>query len=187
MTTRDPMEETVPDPVGRTPRTGRKRAIEACALLILAPGMLAVGWVDHSRQARTYTPEEHVTVVPHGGTGTLGRVRLKVAGRDATAPATATAGAVTLTLVVEVRPLDAQGAKDSQAVTYSVRDRDGHTWSAGGVPAGGHDPVAGVTTQVKVTASVPQRLVSSVVLEARTGGSGLSGGHGQVRVLRFAH
>jgi hypothetical protein len=187
MITRDPLEETAPDPVDRTPRISRarRRAIEVCALIVLAPALLAVGWVDDKHQASHYEPQEHVTVVPHGGTGTLGHLQLKVAGRDATAGTRSSSGAVVLTLIVELRPLDAQGAKDSQSVTYTVRDRDGHSWSAAGLPSGDHDPAVGATTQVKVTASVPQRLFSSVVLEARAGTQARAAGN--VRVLRFAH
>ncbi len=187
MTVRDPLEETVPDPVRRRSRLsdGRRRAVELVALLVVLPGLLAVYWVDDRKQAAQWDPQERVTVVAHGGTGTLGHVRLRVLGRDATASSTGTtAGATKITLIVELRALDARGAKDP--VTYTVRDRAGHVWTAFGLPAGGHDPVVGATTPVTVTADVPVRLTGSVVLEARLGSFGATG-HGPTRVLRFAH
>jgi hypothetical protein len=187
MTVRDPLEETVPDPVRRRSRLsgGRRRAVELVALLVVLPGLLAVYWMDDRKQAAQWDPQERVTVVARGGTGTLGHVRLRVLGRDATASsAGTTAGAAKITLIVELRALDAKGAKDS--VTYTVRDRDGHVWTALGLPAGGHDPVVGAATPVKVTADVPVRLTGSVVLEARLGSFGATG-HGPTQVLRFAH
>ena len=187
MTTRDPMEETVPDPVGGRRIGGlRRRVIEACALLVLAPTLLVVDWVDHERQAVHYEPKEIVTLVPRGAAGKLGQIQVRLAGRDATAQTAASNGAARLTLVVEVRPLDAQAAKDARFLAYSVRDRAGHTWSAAGLPTGGRDPVAGQTAQVKVSASVPPSSLNAVVLEVRGGGASART-PGKVRVLRFAH
>jgi hypothetical protein len=189
-TVRDPLEETVPDPVDRgRRRTGRRRAIELVALLVLAPALVATQWVDNRHQSRPYQTRERVTVVPRGGAGTLNGVQLRLLGRDATgapqSPRTP-AGAVTLKLVVQARPLDAKAAKDVGILAYSVRDRAGHVWSASGATDPDRKPQAGTPGQVTVTATVPGRLVSSVVLEVRPGGLG-SHGPAPTPVLRFAH
>jgi hypothetical protein len=190
MTARDPLEDTVPDPVGRTPRVGR-RALEAVALLLLAPGLLAIRWIDDEHQAAQRQAAEHVTVVRRGGTGTLGHTRWRLLGRDSTArvrSSTAPAGAVQITLLLQVRPLDAQGVKDAGTTGYRLRDRAGHVWDAAGLlgSEGDRDPVAGQETRVTVTASVPKRLVNSLVLETRQR-SPLLTRPGPVQVLRFAH
>lgn len=185
-TVRDPLEETAPDPVRRRSRLsgGRRRAVEVVALLVLLPALLAVRWVDDQKQARQWEPPEDVTVVPHGGAGMLGHVRLRVLGRDASAPTTGTtAGVAKLTLIVRLQALDSKAARDARMIAYTVRDRSGHVWTAFGVPAGGHDPVVGAATQVTVTAELPVRLTGSVVLEARR----KAFGRGPTRVLRFAH
>jgi hypothetical protein len=199
-TVRDPLEDTVPDPVERRPRLsdGRRRAIEAAALALLVPGLLVAQWIDDSHQARHFRAQgapgpEKVTVVSRGGTGTLGRVRLRLLGRDTTGPprdTTTPAGAVNLKLVVQVRPLDARHAKDDvDGLAYSVRDRGGHVWSAGGTYDRDRPPAAGAETQVTVTATVPERLASAVVLEVRPSEleQGQAQGKGPAPVLRFAH
>jgi hypothetical protein len=188
-TVRDPLEDTVPDPIMRSSRLSpaRRRALEAIALIVLVPGLFAVRWLDDTQQAQQWQVPEHVTVVPRGGTGTLGHVRLRLLGRDATAPSRGSltpAGAVRLTLVVEVRPLDAQGVKDAQMIAYSVRDRAGHVWA--GLAGVGPTPAVGVAAQVKVNADLPPPLISSVVLEARKGTFGAKG-RGPAQILRFAH
>lgn len=190
-TIRDPLEETVPDPIPRRKRLsgGRRRAIEVAALVLLIPGLIAAEWIDNDHQARQWQTHERVTVVRRGATGTLGHVRLRLLGRDTTGkPASegAPAGAVNLKLVVVVRPLDAQGVKDVDAVGYTLRDRTGHVWSAAGSSDPDQKPQAGVDGQVTVTAMVPGRLVNSVVLEARPGGLTRKG-PGPTPVLRFAH
>jgi hypothetical protein len=191
-TVRDPLEETVPDPIPRRKRlsAGRRRAIEVAALLLLVPGLLATEWVDAEHQSRQWQTHEHVTVVRRGGTATLGHVRLRLLGRDttgATSPSGSSSGAVSLKLVVVARPLDAQGVKDVDRVGYTVRDRDGHVWSAAGSSDPDVKPRAGADGQVTVTALVPGSLVSAVVLEARPGGPLTQKGSGPTPVLRFAH
>ncbi|MCO6011757.1 hypothetical protein NE236_43105 [Actinoallomurus purpureus] len=166
-TMRDPLEDTAPDPLGRGKRTRgrRRRAVEAVALLVLAPGLIVVRWIDDSHQAAALQPAEHITVVRRGQTGLLGGAQWRVLGRDTTAPekdATTPAGAVRLKLIVEVRPLDAQGVKNATATEYQLRDGAGHVWT--GLPLGA-DPVAGRTSRIAVTSDIPARLVSSVVLE----------------------
>jgi hypothetical protein len=194
-TVRDPLEETVPDAVVRRKRLsdGWRRALEASALIVLAPGLLIAQWLDRGHDNDKAQPPEQVTVVPRGGTGTLGHLRIRLLGRDVTAPvksATTPAGAVQLRLVIEVRPMDAQAAKVAQFVAYSVRDRAGHVWSASSLlPNSGSStddkPAPGVPLSATVTANVPERLVSSVVLEARQATMGMA--RGRPQVLRFAH
>jgi hypothetical protein len=190
-TVRDPLEETVPDPIPRRKRLsdGRRRALEVGALVLVVPGFLTAEWIDNDHQARQWQTHERVTVVRQGGTGTLGHVRLRLLGRDTTGKPSsegAPAGSVQLKLVVVVRPLDAQGVKDVDTVGYTVRDRAGHVWSAGGSPDPDLKPRAGADSQVTVLAMVPGHLVNSVVLEARPGGLAQKG-PGPTPVLRFAH
>jgi hypothetical protein len=190
-TVRDPLEETVPDPVPRRRRLsdGRRRAVEVTALLLLAPGLLAAQWIDNVHQTRQWQTHERVTVVRRGGTGTLGRIQLRLLGRDVTGAlkgATTPAGAVSLKLVVAARPLDAQGVKGINTLGFTVRDRAGHVWSASGSSDRDRTPAVGADTQLTVTTSVPERLVSSVVLEVRPGALGQKRAD-PTPVLRFAH
>jgi len=190
-TIRDPLEETVPDPIARKRRMsdGKRRAVEATALVVLLPGFLVAQWVDNQQQGRRYQTHEQVTVVRRGGTGTLPHLRLRLLGRDTTGPAKSTggpAGSARLKLVVNVTPLDAQGVKDLNVLGYTVRDRAGHVWSAGGATDSDQKPSVGAETQVSVTALVPERLVSSVVLEVRPAGRVQKAG-GATPVVRFAH
>jgi hypothetical protein len=189
-TVRDPLEETVPDPIERRRRlsTGRRRAIEAVALVVIGSGLLVGQWIDDAHQARGFPPvREHVTVVPRGGDGTLGQVRLRLRGRDSKLQPTGSvpSGSVALKLVVTARPLDAKGVKNVNAIAFSVRDRAGHVWSAYGLGDRDVKPAAGTDMQLIVTAYVPPRLVSSVVLEAQLGQFGQA--PGAKPVLRFAH
>lgn len=191
-TIRDPLEETVPDPIERRRRLGNgsRRVIEVAAVILLVPGFLAVEWIDMDHQSVGYQTKESVTVVRRGGTGTLGRVRLRLLGRDATGVSKSTdapAGSAHLKLVVDAQPLDAQGVKQLPAIAYTLRDRAGHVWSAGGETDPDLKPAAGTVTQVSVTATVPAGLVSSVVLEARPGGLTTRKPSGPTQVLRFAH
>jgi len=188
-TTRDPLEETVPDPVERRRRLsdGKRRAIELVALVLLVPGLLAAQWVDNREQSRGYQTRERVTVVPRGGTGTIGGVQLRLLGRDATgSPKSRVAGAVAMKLVVQARPLDAKAAKDIGMISFSVRDQAGHVWSAFGATDPDNKPVAGAVAQVTVLTDVPAHLVNAVVLEARRG-SLIRTGAVPTPVLRFAH
>jgi hypothetical protein len=197
-TVRDPLEETVPDPVERRRRLsdGKRRAVEAVALVLLMPAFLTVQWIDDAHQARNFPSQdkkgpEKVTVVRRGGTGVLGRVRLRLLGRDTTGPqrdGATPAGGANLKLVVQVRPLDARHAKDDvDGLMYSVRDHDGHVWSAGGTYDRDRPPAAGAETQVTVLATVPERLVSAVVLEVRPPPPEQGPRPRTVPVLRFAH
>jgi hypothetical protein len=183
-------EVTVPDPLEATVRDrrrmpeGRRRAIELGALAVLVPALLVARWIDDSRLGRSFDRPEHVTVVPRGGTATIGHSRWRLLGRDATRPATSAApGSARLTLIVQVHVLDAQGVKDATRASYQVRDRKGHVWTALGEFPDFRDPAPGGTVQATVTADVPPKLVTEVVLEVRAGASG----QGPVRVLRFAH
>ncbi|GAA4640838.1 hypothetical protein GCM10023196_107770 [Actinoallomurus vinaceus] len=172
--TRDPLEDTVPDvlqPMGEEVAASRakggrrgRRLIEAAALLVLAPGLLVVQWVDDSHQAANMQPPERGTTVRRGQTGVLGHAQWRLLGRDTTVPArssTTPAGAVHIKLILQVRPLDAQGVKNAKTTGYRLRDGAGHEWT--GVPIG-PDPVAGRTTQMAVTSDVPAALVNSVLL-----------------------
>jgi hypothetical protein len=191
----DPLEITVPDPYEARRRRlspGRRRMVEAVVFVVLASAYLTVEWTDRVEQASSsWTRSEKVTVVRLGATGRLGRADWRMLGRDATSPLRARltpAGAVHLTLVVEVRPLDAQGVKDVKAATYRVRDAQGHIWSAFGSPAGEKDPVAGSVERVTVTTDVPEKAASTVLLEGVLANSATPGKKpGPVRVLRFAH
>jgi hypothetical protein len=190
-TVRDPLEETVPDPVERRRRRlgdGTRRTIELVALLVLVPALLAAQWVDNRHQSRGYQTRERVTVVPRGGTGTIARIQLRLLGRDTTgSPKSDIAGAVSIKLVVQARPLDAKAAKDVAAINFTMRDRAGHVWSALGSTDPDNKPAAGALAQVTVTAKVPAQLVTSVVLEARPGGLLSRAGTAPTPVLRFAH
>ncbi|MEV0409130.1 hypothetical protein [Actinoallomurus sp. NPDC050550] len=178
--TRDPLEDTVPDALqlvgsgarpseeAMAPRAKggrrRRRLIEAAVLLALAPALLAVQWIDDSHQAANIQPPERDTTVRLGQTGVLGHAQWRMLGRDTTTPATDSttpAGAVHIKLILQVRPLDAQGVKNVQATGYRLRDGAGHEWT--GAPLG-PDPVAGRTTQMAITSDVPGALVNSVLL-----------------------
>ncbi len=191
-TVRDPLEETVPDPVERRRRLspGRRRAVEAVALAVLAPGLLATQWVDNEHQSRSYQTREQVTVVARGGTGTIERVQLRLLGRDTTGAQrtpTTPAGAVSVKLVVQARPLDAKGAKNLDSLGFTLRDRAGHVWTADGGLDLDKEPAAGAQTQLTITGDVPAALAGSVVLEARPGQLTLRAADGWTPVLRFAH
>jgi hypothetical protein len=165
--------------------------VEAGVLVVLASVYLTAQWVDDVQQASsTWTRSEKVSVVRFRSTGMLGRAEWRMLGRDATAPLRSRlspAGAVHLTLLLQVRPLDAQGVKDAKSISYQVRDPQGHIWSAFGTFAGGNDPVAGAVTQVTVTTDVPEKAASTVLLEVRAGSAPAGTKAGPIPVLRFAH
>lgn len=190
----DPLERTVPDSVpGRrtalSPR--RRRIVEAGVLVVLASGYLTAQWIDHVRQASSsWTRPEKVGVVRFGATGVLGRAEWRMLGRDGAAPLRGhltPAGAVDLTLVLQVRPLDAQGVKDTKSATFQVRDPQGHVWSAFGDVGEGGDPAVGSVTRVRVTTDVPAKVASTVLLEVRADSVPAGKKAGPIRVLRFAH
>lgn len=185
----DPLENTVPDPVPRRLPDGRRRAIEVCALICLVPALLAVRWIDDSHLAASFQPRERVTVVPHGGTGAIGHSRWRVLGRDPRPPPAfePPPGSAPVALLVQVRALDAAGAKDAMNAAYQVRDRAGHTWTAEGEFPNAKGPAAGGTAVATVTANVPSSLVSEVVLEVLAVGPLGAPVKGSVQVLRFAH
>lgn len=185
-TTPDPLESTVPDPVRRRMPARRRRTIEVCALAVLLPAVLVTYWIDGSHMGRSFDPPERVTVIPRGGTATIGHTRWRLLGRDAKAGptfSTTPPGSLRLTLLLQVSVLDAQGAKDATRVTYQVRDREGHIWPALGQFPDADDPPAGSTVPDTVTANVPPNLVSKVVLEVQAAAAK----KGPVQVLRFAH
>lgn len=190
----DPLETTVPDPVvRRRPRlsTGRRRTLEAGALVVLATAYLFVTWADRVHQASaSWTRPEKVDVVRFGATGVLGRAEWRMLGRDGSAPSTGSltpAGAVHLTLLLQVRPLDAQGVKDAKSAAYQVRDPQGHIWTAYGSFAGDRDPAVGTATRVTVTTDVPRQAAETVLVEVRADAPAPGKRPGPVRVLRFAH
>jgi hypothetical protein len=189
MTAPDPLETTVPDPVRRRMSDARRRAIEVCALVCLLPALVVAHWIDGSRLGHSFEPPDRFTVVPRGGTVAIGHSRWRLLGRDAKAGmrfSTTPPGSLRLTLILQVRVLDAQGVKDATNVTYQVRDRQGHVWSALGSFPDAEDPPAGATVPVTVTANVPPNLISRVVLEVRVAALGARK-KGHLRVLRFAH
>jgi hypothetical protein len=190
----DPLETTAPDPVARRrPRLSpvRRRMLEAGALVVLASAYLFADWTDHVHQASaTWTRPEKVGVVRFGATGVLGRAEWRMLGRDGAAPSAGDltpAGAVHLTLLLQVRALDAQGVKDAKSAAYQVRDPQGHIWTAYGSFAGDKDPAAGKVTRVTVTTDVPRQAASTVLLEVRADAPTPGKKPGPVRVLRFAH
>ncbi|MEV5704609.1 hypothetical protein [Actinoallomurus sp. NPDC052274] len=190
----DPLETTVPDPVmRRRPRLspGRRRMVEAGAFAVLATAYLVAEWTDHVHQASsTWTRPEKVSVVRFGTPGVLGRAEWRMLGQDGAASAKsrlAPPGAVHLTLLLQVHPLDAQGVKDAKGAAFQVRDPQGHIWTAYGDVGGGKDPAVGSVTRVTVTTDVPAKAASTVLLEVRANAPAGGRKTGPIRILRFAH
>ena len=159
-------------------------------LLLLLPATLGLHWYDDDhtlgQQLRSH---ERVTTVARGGTGTLGHATWRMVGRQVGGPRNSlrstTPGAETLVLALELRPLDAQGVKDSKTgPAYRLRDREGHVWTGEGDIPETLSP--GQPARVEVTALVPSEKVTSVVLELLPTAFQVKRG-APVPVLRFAH
>jgi hypothetical protein len=167
------------DEVPPRPRRRKRRLIEFGALLILLPGVLGVRWYDDSNLAVTRDPHQRVTVVPSGAWAKLGSNQWRMLGRpDPNSTSSGGGGSLSgesppgsaqLILLLEVKVLAAQGAKDLGKMQYEIRDREGHVWSADGAVQNqsidDEDPAPGSTQRVRVTATVPRGKVSSVVLD----------------------
>jgi hypothetical protein len=182
------------------PRPGRRkrRLIELGVLLILLPAVLGVRWYDDSNLAVTRDPHQHVTVVPRGAWAKLGNNQWRMLGRQEPNSAASSGslrgesppGSAELILLLEVKVLAAQGAKDLGKMQYKVRDREGHVWSADGAVQNQSiddaDPAPGNTQRVRVTATVPQGKLSSAVLDLHIQPFDRPGRE-VLEVLRFAH
>jgi hypothetical protein len=142
-------------------------------VLVLVPLAVGLRWYDDSNHAVTREPHERVTVVPRGASATLGHNRWRMLGRQeqsgGSLAGTSSPGAAQLTLLLEVKVLDAQGSKELDLVQYEVRDREGRQWTTSGTaenPSVDAERVpAGSTTRVKVTATVPKDRLSALVLD----------------------
>lgn len=166
----DPLEETRRD----RPRRARRRRLgprarrtaETVALAVLLPALVVTQWVDDSGQNAT---RERIRTVPRGAAVTIGHVQWRMLGRVPSTDRPFASGAVSLMLLLEVRPLDAQGVKQAEPynLTFRVRDGEGHEWSAGADASGADEPAVGRAAQVKVTAVVPQQVATAAVLELR--------------------
>lgn len=166
-----------------------RRTAEIIALAVLLPLLLGLHWYDDRTAVRNGIKRpEAVTVVARGRTATLNRVQWTMLGRDVRPDSSTTRqvpGAARLKLLITVRALDAQAAKDlaRARMMFRIRDRDGHIWSASAqLP---ENIAAGSAVPVPVTATVPPDRLTSVVLEiAQTRNSVPKG---PLAVLRFAH
>ncbi|MCO5996142.1 hypothetical protein [Actinoallomurus rhizosphaericola] len=183
----DPLEETRSDRPRRAPRRrlgprGRRTA-EAVALAILLPALIVTQVTDDRHQNAN---RERISTVPRGATVTIDHMQWRLLGRVPSTGRPTASGAVSLVLLLEVRPLDAQGVKQAEPfnLTFRVRDGKGHQWSAGEDDLGAAKPVVGRAAQVKVTAVVPQQVVAAAVLELRAAPA-LQPGPGDW--VRFAH
>jgi hypothetical protein len=190
-----------PQPPGQTtPGTTRqrrrrlsptaRRLVEAGALLLLLPTTLGLHWYDDDQTlGRRLHRDEHITTVARGASGTLGHASWRMIGRQvggAQGLRSSAAGTGVLVLALEVRPLDAQGVKNTSGsrLTFRVRDREGHIWTGEGeVP----DTLqVGRPARVRVSAIVPSGKVTSVVLELLPSTYQVQPG-AVVPVLRFGH
>jgi hypothetical protein len=165
-----------------------RRTAELSALALLLALTIGLRWYDDGNQARALERPESVTVVGRAATSRLGAVEWKMLGRAAglRAPSSTASGAARLMLVLEARPLGAQGVKELAGfgTTFRVRDRAGHVWSADADPPS--EVELGSTIRVPVTAEVPPDRLTSVVLEVLPAAV-FAKGRAPVRVLRFAH
>jgi len=120
----------------------------------------------------------------------LGRVAKESGGSASSAASNKPAGSATLTLSMGMKALDARGSKEAAPgnMRFWIRDRAGNKWSAEAAYIGEigiKGPPVGKPVPVTVTAEVPERLLTSVVVDVAQAGP--SRPKGPVRVLRFAH
>jgi hypothetical protein len=163
-------------------------------VLILLPGLIGIQWYDDGNNAVTRDPHRHVIVVPQGAWATLGHGRWRMLGRQVIRTGrtglAGPSGGTELTLLLDVKVLDAQGAKELGTITYELRDREGHVWSAGGnvdnPSAGTEAPPPGSTARVTVTGTVPAGRAGSVVLDLHVEAYDRPD-RDVLDVLRFAH
>lgn len=166
-------------------------------MLILLPGLIGLQWYDDSNNAVTRDPHKRVTVVPRGAWATLGHDRWRMLGRQAGQPVrpgqpggAGSSGGTEITLLLDVKVLDARGVKELDTIIYELRDRDGHVWSAGGnvdnPSVGSEAPPPGSTARVTVTGTVPVERAGSVVLDVHVDAYDRPE-RNVLDVLRFAH
>jgi hypothetical protein len=170
-----------------------RRITELTALAVLLVVTVGLRWYDDASQARALERPERVDIVTRGQVSTLGQVEWRMLGRvtdrDAS-PATPSSGpapgAVQLTLLVEARPQSGKGveALTRPGLTFRVRDRAGHVWSATPEPL--TTVRAGAAVRLPVRAKVPPDRLGSVVLEVLPALSSAPA-RGPLPVLRFAH
>jgi len=142
-----------------------RRGVEILGLLLLVPVGLAAHWYDDTHTlVKTLNPGERIDVVPHGGTGTLEHVSYRMVGVEAGGPPSPTySGGIQATWDVDVKPLDAQGAKTAQNQNFRLVDKSGNTWN--GISAGLTTFTAGQTVRVQIQAIVPKPEVTGLVLD----------------------
>jgi hypothetical protein len=163
------------------PRRLKRRLIELGAVLLLVPMYVGIHWYDDGNNVLTFKPHQHVTIVPRGAWAKLGHNQWRLLGRQeasatgagsgsGSSPGSATkpAGAE-LTLLLQAKVLDAKGVKELDKMIYELHDRAGHLWSADGLvdnqSVSSEQPPVGSTPTVRVTATVPPALLTSVVLD----------------------
>ncbi|HZB32038.1 MAG TPA: hypothetical protein VE465_17915 [Streptosporangiaceae bacterium] len=181
------------------PRRLKRRLIELGAVLILVPAYLGIHWYDDHNNALTFQPDERVTIVPRGAWAKLGHNQWRLLGRQndpatASAPGSSAAGSTPagarLTLLLQAKVLDAKGVEELDTMVYELRDRAGNLWSAEGEAenpsVSSDEPPVGSMPIVRVTATVPPTVLTSVVLDLH-----IQPFHRPERtvldVLRFAH
>jgi hypothetical protein len=160
------------------PRRLKRRLIELAALLVLAPAVIGIRWYDDSNHTVTRDPHQRVTIVPRGAWAKLGHNQWRLLGRQEPSGSstggslsrnTPPPGGAQLILLLEAKVLNAEGSKELAKMEYEVRDREGNVWSAAGAvedqSIGDDKPAPGSTQRVKVTATVPQSKLTSVVLD----------------------
>lgn len=150
-------------------------------MLILVPVYVGIHWHDDGNNVLTFEPHQHVTIVPRGTWAKLGHDQWRLLGRQ-DGPATGatsgsssgsgsatTPGGASLTLLLQAKVLDAKGVKELGKMVYELRDRAGHLWEADGLgdnqSVSSEQPPVGSTPTVRVTATVPRAVLTSVVLD----------------------
>jgi hypothetical protein len=155
------------------PRRLKRRLIELGAVLILVPTYLGIHWYDDGNNALTFEPHENITIVPRGAWAKLGHNQWRLLGRQGD-PATpseskSAPGGARLTLLLQAKVLDAKGVEELDTMVYELRDRAGHQWSGEGEAdnpsVSSDEPPVGSTPIVRVTATVPTAMLTSVVLD----------------------